>query len=210
MALFNGTDKDGNVTVNFLFLSGSDKFPSGTPVTATINRNTQKITVRPKSGNQSGIAVDFSRIVAISCHSELIITFRSKDDLNNKNALVFGLGKKSSTHIGLFVQELSKQTNLIPDVPGAAIPSTQPSILEYYDSPEEEAVAYAKKQLEIQKEELELQKQQIESQAKCPRCGSTSLSGNKKGFGIGKAVMGAAVAGPLGLVAGNIGSKKSG
>ena len=44
--------------------------------------------------------------------------------------------------------------------------------------------------------------------ARCPRCGSTSLSADKKGFGIGKAVVGAAVAGPIGLVAGNIGSKR--
>jgi len=43
---------------------------------------------------------------------------------------------------------------------------------------------------------------------KCPKCGSTSLSANKKGFGIGKAIVGGAVAGPLGLMAGNIGSKK--
>lgn len=42
----------------------------------------------------------------------------------------------------------------------------------------------------------------------CPKCGSTSLSANKKGFGIGKAVIGAYVAGPIGLVAGNIHSKK--
>lgn len=44
--------------------------------------------------------------------------------------------------------------------------------------------------------------------SKCPKCGSTSISADKKGFGIGKAVVGAAVAGPVGLVAGNIGSKK--
>lgn len=43
---------------------------------------------------------------------------------------------------------------------------------------------------------------------KCPKCGSTSISANKKGFGVGKAVVGAAVAGSIGLVAGNIGSKK--
>ena len=40
------------------------------------------------------------------------------------------------------------------------------------------------------------------------KCGSTSLSGNKKGYGIGKGVIGAAVFGPIGLIAGNIGSKK--
>lgn len=49
----------------------------------------------------------------------------------------------------------------------------------------------------------------------CPKCHSTSLSANKKGFGIGKAVVGgltgAALAGPVGLLgatAGNIGAKK--
>ncbi len=62
--------------------------------------------------------------------------------------------------------------------------------------------------LKAQQEQLQIQKIQYESMAKCPRCGSTSLSGNKKGFGIGKAVLGAAVAGPFGLVAGNIGAKK--
>lgn len=62
--------------------------------------------------------------------------------------------------------------------------------------------------LKAQQEQLQIQKMQYDSMARCPRCGSTSLSGNKKGFGIGKAVVGAALVGPLGLVAGNIGSKK--
>lgn len=43
--------------------------------------------------------------------------------------------------------------------------------------------------------------------AYCPKCYSSSLSAHKKGFGIGKAVVGAAFL-PLGLVAGNIGAKK--
>lgn len=48
----------------------------------------------------------------------------------------------------------------------------------------------------------------------CPKCGSTSLSANKKGFGIGKAIVGAGVtslipgAGIIGAVAGNAGAKK--
>jgi len=42
--------------------------------------------------------------------------------------------------------------------------------------------------------------------AYCPKCGSTSLSANQKGFGVGKAVVGAKLTGsPLGLAAGNIG-----
>lgn len=44
--------------------------------------------------------------------------------------------------------------------------------------------------------------------AYCPKCHSTSLSSNKKGFGIGKAVVGAALTGGIGLVAGNFGAKK--
>jgi RNA polymerase subunit RPABC4/transcription elongation factor Spt4 len=44
--------------------------------------------------------------------------------------------------------------------------------------------------------------------AYCPKCYSTSLTADKKGFGIGKAVVGAMVAGPIGLVAGNISAKK--
>lgn len=61
------------------------------------------------------------------------------------------------------------------------------------------------------REELKLikeQRKQAEKIAKCPRCGSTSLSANKKGFGVGKAVVGAYVAGPIGLMAGNINARK--
>ena len=47
-----------------------------------------------------------------------------------------------------------------------------------------------------------------DGQARCPRCRSTSLAGAKKGFGVGKAVVGAAIIGPLGLMAGNAGAKK--
>lgn len=42
----------------------------------------------------------------------------------------------------------------------------------------------------------------------CPKCGSTSLSAHKKGFGVGKAVVGVALTGGIGLAAGNIGAKK--
>lgn len=42
----------------------------------------------------------------------------------------------------------------------------------------------------------------------CPKCGSMQFSADKKGFGVGKAVVGAYLAGPIGLTAGNIGAKK--
>ena len=63
-------------------------------------------------------------------------------------------------------------------------------------------------QTEQQQQLIAEQQRQYDSMMKCPRCGSTSLSGNKKGYGIGKGLVGAAMLGPLGLVAGNIGSKK--
>ena len=45
--------------------------------------------------------------------------------------------------------------------------------------------------------------------AYCPKCYSTSLSANKNGFGVGKAVVGAALTnGAIGLLAGTIGSQK--
>jgi hypothetical protein len=58
---------------------------------------------------------------------------------------------------------------------------------------------------EMSEREKLIEKYRSESIAYCPRCLSTSLTANKKGFGIGKAVVGGALVGPLGLVAGNIG-----
>ena len=48
----------------------------------------------------------------------------------------------------------------------------------------------------------------MENEIKCPKCGSTQLSANKKGFGVGKAAAGAILTGPVGLLAGGIGSNK--
>ena len=42
----------------------------------------------------------------------------------------------------------------------------------------------------------------------CPYCGSASVQMVKRGFGVGKAVAGAFIAGPVGLAAGVIGSWK--
>lgn len=42
----------------------------------------------------------------------------------------------------------------------------------------------------------------------CPNCGSSQLVANKKGFGAGKALTGAALTGGVGLLAGFIGSGK--
>ena len=46
------------------------------------------------------------------------------------------------------------------------------------------------------------------SQIQCPKCGSTQLTANKKGFSGKKAVVGGILTGGLGLMAGTIGSNK--
>lgn len=43
---------------------------------------------------------------------------------------------------------------------------------------------------------------------KCPSCGSIQISAGSKGFGLGKAVAGGILMGPVGLLGGLIGSKK--
>ena len=47
-----------------------------------------------------------------------------------------------------------------------------------------------------------------EEQIKCPDCGSTQLSANKKGFGLGKAAVGGLLTGGIGLLGGFLGSGK--
>lgn len=42
----------------------------------------------------------------------------------------------------------------------------------------------------------------------CPYCGSSNLTTNTKGFGVGKALTGAVLTGGIGLLAGFIGSNK--
>lgn len=64
------------------------------------------------------------------------------------------------------------------------------------------------KTMELEQKVLKAQARDMKKMARCPRCSSTSLSSNKKGYGIGKGLIGAAIAGPIGLVAGNIGSGK--
>lgn len=46
------------------------------------------------------------------------------------------------------------------------------------------------------------------SEIKCPRCNSTQISANKKGFNATNAVAGAVLTGGIGVVAGAVGSNK--
>ena len=66
-----------------------------------------------------------------------------------------------------------------------------------------------KKELERLRQYQEQVMSDLKNTARCPRCKSTSLSANKKGYGIGKAVVATAITGnALGLIAGNIGRNK--
>lgn len=47
-----------------------------------------------------------------------------------------------------------------------------------------------------------------EEPVRCPRCRSTQLTANKKGFGLGKAAAGGLLLGPVGLLGGFLGSSK--
>ena len=45
-----------------------------------------------------------------------------------------------------------------------------------------------------------------EDQIECPKCHSTQLTADKKGFGLGKAIAGGLLLGPVGLIGGFLGS----
>lgn len=78
----------------------------------------------------------------------------------------------------------------------------------FWQSVKEEARAQNLREMEKKQEDkARVEKMDSEGVAYCPKCHSTSLSAHKKGFGIGKALLGAAID-PIGLVAGNIGAKK--
>ena len=97
-------------------------------------------------------------------------------------------------------------------------------------SPDERDIYYREQQLALQRkmlqaqsvsiqqqnQQIKIQNKQFGSIAKCPRCGSTSLSGQKKGYGVVKGALGSAALGAMtggigaivGLGAGNIGRNK--
>lgn len=59
-------------------------------------------------------------------------------------------------------------------------------------------------------EEKENRKKELDKQGVvyCPKCLSTQITANRKGFGLGKAVTGGIIAGPVGLLGGCIGKNK--
>ena len=49
---------------------------------------------------------------------------------------------------------------------------------------------------------------EFDSIPRCPKCGCQYLTTDKKGFGLGKAIVGTVLAGPAGALAGFIGSRR--
>jgi len=73
---------------------------------------------------------------------------------------------------------------------------------------DEQWVAELTQEMESKMAEVQARVSVTDNTPRCSKCGSTSISADKKGFGAGKAVVGAALAGPVGLAAGGIGAKK--
>lgn len=74
---------------------------------------------------------------------------------------------------------------------------------------EEEKEQEAQQQFEKQRQRLAKEQEKVyRNMAKCPRCGSTSLSYDTKKLSIGRALVGDAIAGAPGAVLGGLSSKK--
>lgn len=129
----------------------------------------------------------------------------------NMSQIIREYGENKSDAIKYFMDEtgtsLDESRNLINEA------YKELFILEpkksFWDSVKEESSKQREKELKKRQQEVERIKQMDrEGVAYCPKCHSTSLSADKKGFGVGKAVVGGFLLGPIGLVAGNAGAKK--
>lgn len=93
------------------------------------------------------------------------------------------------------------------------VPGPKKGFWEKFAEEAEKQRIKSQEQAALKKKEKREEKDRVKQMDKegtvyCPKCKSTSLSSNKKGFGIGKAVIGAALTGGIGLIAGNINAKK--
>lgn len=79
----------------------------------------------------------------------------------------------------------------------------------FWDNVKKQVKENSDKQLEEMAQKKQLKKEMNDQGIPyCPKCLSTSLSANKKGFGLGKAAVGGALLGPVGLLGGAIGKNK--
>ena len=73
---------------------------------------------------------------------------------------------------------------------------------------EEADLAARRKKMELHKIDMEKRKEELNQPVRCPKCTSNQIHYEKKGYGIGKGLIGLATIGPLGLAAGAIGKDK--
>jgi hypothetical protein len=79
----------------------------------------------------------------------------------------------------------------------------------FWDKLKEQAKADMNKQAEkVSAEKARKEEMDAKGEAYCPKCLSTSLSTQKKGGSIAKGLVGGALLGPIGLLAGGIGRNK--
>jgi len=86
--------------------------------------------------------------------------------------------------------------------------STQEATISNQQVKSETRLAPQTKIAEIETMMEEEEKRKNAHGIKCPRCGSDKISANKKGFGVGKAIVGDLLLGSVGILAGGIGSNK--
>ena len=157
-------------------------------------------------------------------------TFRNEFDLKRKDlpeliTIKYSLyrdGQASETVLNIISDNQSTETKIAAqDLVETLKDPSWPEEYEAYkqrkkqwDSDQKQRIK--ERQIKEKEEQLvDLQIKHYQNLAKCPKCGSTSLSGHKKGFGIGKAITGAALGtfllggpGLLGATLGNKGSQK--
>lgn len=73
---------------------------------------------------------------------------------------------------------------------------------------EEKSIKLEQQLVKKQRMVAEAEIDYLRKQAKCPKCGSTSISYQNKKLSLGRAIVGDAVAGPAGAVLGGLSSKK--
>lgn len=174
----------------------SDKAPTCIHCGYPLNLNQNLSTCYPSKDKEPSAANGSSAengIVSVSALEKLEVLFCTKCGKENK------AGSSFCGYCGTPFSPFANET------------SESDIDLAYYKANlkmQQQALLMQQQELEEMRRQTEQQKMQYDSMMKCPRCGSTSLSGSKKGYGVGKGVVGAAILGPFGLVAGNIGSKK--
>ena len=85
------------------------------------------------------------------------------------------------------------------DVSEVFSPATLPDNADASSDDSETFESYRKQVLNLEPEEQEVT---------CPKCKSTQITAQTKGYGWGKGAIGGLLAGPLGLFTGGVGSKK--